>query len=149
MKASAALKRIPMFSGLSREVMARLAASCLERDLAPGEVVVKEGTLGRELYVIASGKVEVVMGAGGPKEIVLATLGPGEFFGEMSVVECRARVATVRAMEATVLFSLNRADLLKLFEKAPDQFAMLMLNMARGLCGHLRKIDQTFAARAY
>ena len=138
-----------MFNGLRKEVLTGLAGVCVERSCGAGEVLVKEGTLGREMYVIAQGRVEVVIQAGAGKELVLATLGGGDFFGEMSVVECRARVATVRALEATALYSLNRADLLKLFEKSPDQFAILMLNLARGLCGHLRAIDQVFAARAY
>ncbi len=138
-----------MFNGLRKEVLVRLVEACVGRKCFTGDVIVKEGTLGRELYAIASGKVEVVMHAGSGREIVLATLGRGDFFGEMSVVECRARVATVRVAEPSVLYSLNRADLLKLFEKSPDQFAILMLNMARGLCGHLRSIDHVFAARAY
>lgn len=68
-----------------------------------GDIIVEEGAKNREMYVVQSGRVKVVKGSG-EKETVLAVLGEGDIFGEMSLLDPRPRSATVKAMgEARVL----------------------------------------------
>jgi NADH dehydrogenase len=75
----------------------------------PGEAIVSEGELGDRFYIIENGRVEVVRhGGGAPAR--LATLGAGEYFGEMALLRDLARTATVRALEPTDVVSLGRGD---------------------------------------
>lgn len=123
-----------------------LAEACHERQAAAGEIVVEQDAVASEMFVIATGKVEVIKHLGAPGEIVLATMGPGEFFGEMCIVECMPRAATVRALEPTELYSLRNSDLLHLFHRWPDQYAILMLNISRDLCRRLRGLHDLFCS---
>jgi CRP/FNR family transcriptional regulator, cyclic AMP receptor protein len=79
-------------------------------------------------------------------ETVLAVLGPQDFLGEMSIIECVARSASVRAVEDTSLFALRGTDLYRLFQHHPDQYAIVILNIARDLSRRLRAIDEKFSA---
>jgi CRP/FNR family cyclic AMP-dependent transcriptional regulator len=95
------LNKVPIFSGLQRKHLRRLSKLMVPRSFKAGEAIVQEKGQPAGFFVITSGKVEVVRGAGGDKPQALATLGPGEFFGEMALFEGQARVATVRALEDT------------------------------------------------
>jgi CRP-like cAMP-binding protein len=64
----------------------------------------------------------------------------------MSIIECVARSASVRAVEDTFLFSLKGTDLYRLFQRHPDQYAIVILNIARDLSRRLRAIDEKFSA---
>ena len=143
------LGRMHIFAGLDDAALSALTAACRRSEGKPGEWIVREGTSGREMYLIESGGVEVVKGAGTPYEKVLASLGPGNFFGEMSLIECMIRSASIRCSEASSFYSLRNEDLLKLFQQRPDQYAILILNIARDLSRRLRAMDEVFAARAF
>lgn len=83
-----------------------------------GQVIVREGRVGAAFYMIVSGTVEVVKGLGSAQETVLATLGPGEFFGEISTVKHLPRSASVRATEDSDFLVIRRTD----FESFISQF---------------------------
>src|SRR3990172_2066913 len=103
------LKNVPIFSGLDKGHLKRLAKLMVERvaklmgerRLGAGDVIMKEGDQAAGFFVITSGKVEVVRGAGGDRPEVLNTLGPGEFFCEMSLFEGVPRSAPVRTLDDT------------------------------------------------
>jgi len=98
------------------------------------EVVFDENSLGNEMYVISSGKVRLSTAAGG-REVVLATLGPGEFFGEMALVDAVPRSAAAIAMEDnTKLVVLDQAKFLYLVGQHPP-FALVIM---RVLCERIR-----------
>lgn len=75
----------------------------------PGEAIVSEGELGDRFYIVEKGRVEVVR-AGGGAPTRLATLGAGEYFGEVALLRDLARTATVRALEPTDVVSIGRGD---------------------------------------
>ena len=81
------------------------------------------------------------------KETKLAELGEGEVFGEMSVIEAVERSASVRAIEPSLVYSLSGAALDKFRRFWPDQHAIVVMNLARGLSKRLRQLDEAFAAR--
>lgn len=95
------LNKVPIFAGLNRRHLKRLSKLMVPRSFKEGEAIVQEKDQPAGFFVITSGKVEVVRGGAGGKPQVLATLGPGEFFGEMALFEGQARSATVRALEDT------------------------------------------------
>lgn len=93
---------------------------------ADGEYVIRAGDTGTEMYVIQSGQVEVLRPSVGGAT-TLATLGPGDFFGEMSLLESLPRDADVRAMGTTTLIVINQGDLLVRIRRDPT-FAIEMLH---------------------
>ncbi len=140
---------IHVFAGLKEQTLDALAAACVPCRAKKGALVVKEGTPGREMYLIARGGVEVVKAAGSREEVVLAELSAGEFFGEMCIIECRRRSASIRALKPSLLYSLESGDLLHVFQQWPDQYGILIYNIARDLCRRLRTMDDVFAASAF
>lgn len=136
------LSTIHIFAGLDEEVMDSLAEVCKECNAEPGEIIVKQNDVANQMFVIAKGEVEIIKHLGSAEEIVLARMGSGEFFGEMCIIECMPRAATVRARQLTALYSLRNTDLLRLFRRWPDQYAILVLNISRDLCRRLRALDE-------
>jgi CRP-like cAMP-binding protein len=125
----AALGRVPLFQGVSDESMARLSAVTGEQEFPDGHFIVRQGQVGSGLYVIVSGSVRVVSGS---RE--LARLGPGDFFGELAVIDQQPRLASVQAIEDTTCLALASWDLLQLLEND----STLALNLIRGLAARLR-----------
>lgn len=134
------LATIHIFAGLNDAVVECLAASCRNLQAEAGQIIVEQGSVANEMFVIVRGKVEVIKHRGSPAEILLEKMGAGEFFGEMCILECMPRAATVRALEHTELYVLRNSDLLKLFRRWPDQYAILILNISRDLCRRLRRV---------
>ena len=104
------LKKVPIFAGLDRRHLKQLSMVMVPRAFKSGEVIFKENDQAAGFFVIASGKVEVVRDADSDNPHALATLGPGDFFGEMALFEGQARSATVRALEDTELLVMTRWD---------------------------------------
>jgi CRP-like cAMP-binding protein len=126
---AAALAGVPLFAGISADSMERLAAVAGEQDFAAGQFIVRQGQVGTGLYVILSGSVRVLRGSD-----VVARLGKGEFFGELSVIDQLPRNASVEAAESTVVLALASWDLFALLESDPK----LSLNMIKGLVARVR-----------
>ena len=126
---AAALGRLPLFAGISEESMSRLAAVSGEQQFPTGHFIVLQGQVGTGAYVIVDGSVKVVRG-----DDELATLGPGEFFGELSVIDQQPRFASVQTTEPTRVVAIASWDLLALLESDHA----LALNMIRGLVERVR-----------
>jgi CRP/FNR family transcriptional regulator, cyclic AMP receptor protein len=137
---------IPIFAGLNPEAILEIALVAEEAEFRAGQIIVTEDEPGNRMFIIRSGRVEVVKHLGQPRETVLATFGPRDFLGEMSIIECVARAASLRAIEDSFLFSLKGTDLYHLFRHQPDQYAIVILNIARDLSRRLRAIDEMFTA---
>ncbi|MGE0059185.1 MAG: Crp/Fnr family transcriptional regulator [Dehalococcoidia bacterium] len=104
------LAHVELFSELEKDDLERLAKVTVSRDFEAGDVIVREGELGVAFYTIAKGKVEVVRGLGTGNEQVLATMGEGDFFGEMALFDNEVRSASVRAAEPTECLVLTKWD---------------------------------------
>jgi CRP/FNR family transcriptional regulator, cyclic AMP receptor protein len=140
------LETIPIFAGLNADAVSEIAQSVDESEFRAGEIIVREDEPGNRMFIIHSGRVEVVKHLGQPRETVLATFGSRDFLGEMSIIECVARAASLRTIEDSFLFSLKGTDLYHLFRHHPDQYAIVILNIARDLSRRLRAIDELFTA---
>jgi len=127
------LAGVPLFGGISEASMSALAEASGEQDFAPGQFIVRQGQVGTGLYVVVSGSVKVVRGS---QE--LASLGPGQFFGELSVIDQQPRNASVQAAEQTVVLALASWELFALLEKD----TALALNLIRGLVARLREVGE-------
>src|SRR5438270_4885483 len=113
------LAAIPIFAKLSEEDRAALAALLKEREFPAHQPVFWLGERGDDFYVVERGKVAVSAPDESGKEVILATLGPGHFFGEISLLDGGPRTATVRALTDTTLLALERSDFLQFLEHNP------------------------------
>src|SRR4051794_21833126 len=110
--------------------MNRLAAVAGEQEFGAGQFIVRQGQVGTGLYVIVDGSVNVIRGA----DDLLASLEPGAFFGELSVIDQHPRNASVQATEPTTVLAVASWDLLALLESDPA----LSLNLIKGLVARVR-----------
>jgi len=116
---AARLKRIPLFANLSGEELSAVAELlCLER-FAAGETVVRQGDLGDKFYLVASGRLDVVVGGEGAERSV-NTLHDGDYFGEIGLLTDESRSATVRAAAPTDLYTLARPPFESLIAREPE-----------------------------
>jgi nitrite reductase/ring-hydroxylating ferredoxin subunit len=122
------LAKVPLFSGLSEESLEALEAFTFRRTFAPQELIVEEGRTGNGLYVILSGRVEVIKGLGGSSAQILATLEQNEPFGEMALLGEWKRSASVRAVQETECIGIDRWVFLTFLEREP-QIAIKMLEL--------------------
>jgi CRP/FNR family cyclic AMP-dependent transcriptional regulator len=124
------LRRVELFSQVSARALGLIADAAVDIEYPAGGYVVRQGQVGTGFYLIAKGRVRVVRGS-----TVLATLGPGEFFGELSVLDQAPRVAHVIADEATTCLALASWDFTKILEKNPKIALSVLKVMARRLRG--------------
>ncbi|MGD2164140.1 MAG: SpoIIE family protein phosphatase [Anaerolineae bacterium] len=131
-----ALRDLPFLRDAPADVLERLADVASERRFERGKVILHEGSSGSELYLIVEGRVEVVRG-GEADEVLLAQRGPGDFFGEMGMIEHDTRFATVRALEPTHLLEFSEKDLRSVLARRP----MILYEAVRVLSARLREAD--------
>jgi CRP/FNR family transcriptional regulator, cyclic AMP receptor protein len=109
------LRDVPFFSSISKQDLAVLAQQTDEIEVAAGKVLASEGDFGAEFFVIDSGTAEVTRGGEH-----LADLGPGDFFGEIALLEEERRVATVTATSPMTLIVMTRANFRALDRSLPQ-----------------------------
>ncbi len=143
------LQAIPIFAGLTPAALTEIESAVEEAVFHRGDIIVREGEPGNRMFIIGSGTVEVVKYLAQSGETVLAVLRSRDFLGEMSIIECVARSASVRAIEDTSLFALKGMDLYHLFQRHPDQYAIVILNIARDISRRLRALDEKYAALSH
>ncbi len=133
------LHAVPLFSGLSPEELTALAGAALVRKLPKNTIVVTEGVRSDSLYVILSGRVKVFVSDEGGHDLVLNALGPGEYFGELSLDEGprSASVATLEPCQMAVIAN----DAIKAFITHHPDAAMQLI---RVLIGHARHMTARF-----
>jgi CRP-like cAMP-binding protein len=133
------LRSLELFSDLKGGEMGELVHSLHARTYRPGEVVFVEGDIGRALFILESGKVELTRKGPGGETLSLYTLKPGEFFGEMALLESLPRSATATAIEPTRLHLLYRTKLDALLGAHPRIGVTIMSHLARLLSARLRR----------
>ena len=121
------LKRVSMFEDLDQKSLEAIANAAVEQRYEPGQDIVRQGDTGVGAFIIRSGKVDVIQDRGG-KETKLSTLGPGDVFGEMALLDEFPRSATVRAVEPTTALGIQRWHFRGILESHP-QIALALLPM--------------------
>ena len=138
------LKSVPMFSGFSPDQLRALVTMIMRRSAPRGTAVLREGGPADCLYVVMSGRLKVLMGEADGKETILSIIGPGEFFGEMSLIDDNPRSATVIAIEACELLALTRRD----FRRCLVENSNLAMAVMRVLVRRLREADRKIGSLA-
>jgi CRP-like cAMP-binding protein len=136
------LRGVPLFAHLGDEELGRLAGAARERTYPKNSVIVFEDDPGDALYLVADGQVKVVLIGEDGREVILAVLAEGDFFGEMSLIDDEPRSAHVIAMDDARLLVLRRED----FQRAMEEFPRIAFGLLRALSRRLRRADDKIGA---
>jgi CRP-like cAMP-binding protein len=120
------LAYIPLFADLSEIELVELSRLLKPRHFSPGQHIVWAGESGKEFFVIETGRVNIVLPDQLGRELVLATLGPGQFFGEISLLDGGPRTATARAESEATLLELTRDEFLDFIRRHPTVAIRIM-----------------------
>ncbi|HTE64681.1 MAG TPA: cyclic nucleotide-binding domain-containing protein [Candidatus Binatia bacterium] len=124
MDVESALASTKLLSSLDRKTIKRLADQGKHRSYAAGETIIRAGAPASALYIILSGKVHFEVAEGGPAPV--ATAGPGDFFGELALIEEHPRSATVIADEPTECILFVAWEFTALLKEFPEMAVPLM-----------------------
>ncbi len=113
------LANITPFQGLSADVLDELAGRAMERELEPGDLLMREGDPGDSLFIVASGRLRAYVENGSGETITVGEIPAGESVGEMAILSDRPRSASVRAIRRSRLIELSRTDFEHLVEREP------------------------------
>ena len=135
------LGRSPLFAALEPQAQQQLRSQMVEVRLARGQTLFTEGDPGDRLYVVTEGKVKLGRTAADGRENLLAVMGPGEMFGELSLFDPGPRTATATAVTDTALRGLGHTDLQPWLTEHPEVAAQLLAALAR----RLRRTNEAMA----
>ena len=138
----------PFFGGLPDGSLDLLTSMLVERRFEAGSAVVAEGEPGRSLFIVKSGRLAVSKRTSSGRVIPISVLQPGDFFGEMTLIEMQNRSATVVAEAPTVLYELTAQNLYACYKADIHAYVIVLQNINRELCRRLRRADERFARRA-
>jgi CRP-like cAMP-binding protein len=135
------LRQAPLFSALDDEAAAALRSSMGEGRLRRGEVLFHEGDAGDKLYIVTDGKIKLGRTSSDGRENLLAIMGPGQMFGELSLFDPGPRSATVTAITDTTFLSLSHDDMMRWLDGRPA----VALGLLSQLAGRLRRSNDVVA----
>ena len=135
------LRTIPLFSGLSREDIAKILGKLEERSFSAGATVFSQGEKGDAFYFIQSGAVQVVLESAGGRRESIAVFGPQDWFGEMALLSGEPRSATIITVKETTVWRLSREAWDELIEKHPTW----LLHFCATLSKRLANLEQQYS----
>lgn len=138
------LQRVPIFSALSPFQLAQLASTVTKKRVKRGELIVEQGKKSHTLFIILSGRARVVMTDRRAKEVILDILTPGDYIGEMSLIDGKSHSANVQAEVQTDLLVLGHTE----FNKCLAENHATANSVIKGLANRLRKADETISSLA-
>ena len=144
MVSTAVLKAVPLFASFPDDQLRLLTPVITRRSLPRSTTVMASGDPTDSLYIVLSGRLKVMMSDAEGKEVILSILGPGEFFGEMGLIDDAPRSASVVSIEACELLSIAKRDFKKCLA---ENFEMAQAVM-RGLVRRLRDADRKIGSLA-
>ncbi len=122
------LAKVPLFASCTPEEIERIASAAQENDFDAGQLIITQGTPGQAFYLTLSGRVEILRDGRS-----LGAYGPGDFFGEMSLLDNAPRSATIRALDPTRCLMLSSWDFKALLEEYPSIAVKLLEVLSRRL----------------
>jgi CRP/FNR family cyclic AMP-dependent transcriptional regulator len=134
------LQRMPVFGAIREDALRLLLEHCRPVEVPAGGYFFRENDAADSMFVLEAGRASVIKSWRG-REFVLHGLDAGDCFGEMALMDLFPRSASVRADEDCRAIELTNADLLHLFERDAEQFALIQMNIGREVCRRLRATD--------
>lgn len=139
------LKGIEIFESLSVSELAAIASIVEEIDVPPGEVIIREGSFGETMYLITKGEVSVIKEMGKPNEIEIDRIKPGEYCGEMALIEDIQRSASIRTEKPSSFMVLHKHE----FRELVREYPQIGLEISKVLSGRIRKLHKKIERREY
>lgn len=136
------LHKTALFMGSSKEEIELILGLFQERRIKPNSTIFTENMPAEALYIVKSGTVRITMMAGEGEEQGLLLLGPGEFFGELALVQESNRLVTARAEAPVELLILTRKDFHVLIELAPRTAARVLVIVAKLLAMRIKAYSE-------
>jgi CRP/FNR family cyclic AMP-dependent transcriptional regulator len=133
------LEDIPIFSDLPPDDLQAIAGHARAKTIPKNTIVITEGDESNSLYVIMSGKVKVYLSADDGKEVILNIQGPGEYFGELAVMDAGPRSASIMTLERSQFSIISKDDFQEFLSRNPSIALRLMQAMAR----RIRALSET------
>jgi len=140
----AMLTNVPLFSALRESELQSLLAHAAKKVVPKNTIVISEGDRTDSLYVILSGKVKVFLQDEEGKEIILNSQGPGEYFGEMALIDEEPRSASVMTTEMSIFMVVSKGDFRQCLADHPD----MALSLIKGLSHRLRLLTENVRSLA-
>jgi len=131
----AALKNVSLFEGLEESTLRAIASHAVTRTFPKNAILISEGDHSDALYVILSGRVKIYYSDEDGKEIVLSTLGPDGYFGELALIDGEPRSASVMTLESTRMLIIARRDFMQYLSSEP----VIALNLLKVVVRKLRR----------
>jgi len=138
------IRRVPLFSLLTNDQAQSIADSVVKRRYRRGEIIVEHGRKSNSLYILLTGRARVLTSDSRGREVILAVLQPGDYVGEMSLIDNEPHSATVRAEVQTDMLILGRAE----FSRCLPENSSLSYAIMRGLVNRLRSADRQIESLA-
>ena len=142
------LKKVYLFHGLSSRDISQVVARLMEKSYGEGEIIFQEGDVGRACFIVSEGAVEIFRADPiSGREEQMGVFGPGDFFGEMVLLDELPRSATARTVSATRLHILYKSHFDVLLANHGRVALELLHNLARLLSARLRRQNEDFLSR--
>mgnify|MGYP000433399773 CR=1 FL=1 len=125
------LECVEIFAGLNQQELTALADNVVTKQCQKNSVVISEGDLADSLYLIESGRVKVYCSDKGGKEFIMNTLGEGDYFGELALLDDDRRSASVRTLESSTFSIIYKDDFNKVLDERPNIAKILIKNLTR------------------
>ena len=138
------IRRVPLFSMLTNDQAQTIADSVVKRRFRRGEIIVEHGRKSNALYILLNGRARVLTADSRGREVILAALHPGDYVGEMSLIDDAPHSATVRAEVQTDMLVLGRAE----FARCLPEVSSLAYAILHGLVQRLRAADRQIESLA-
>jgi CRP/FNR family cyclic AMP-dependent transcriptional regulator len=141
---TAVLKTVPLFTSFPEDYLRMLTAVVTRKSAPRSTTIMASGDAIDSLYMILSGRLKVMMSDSDGKEVILSILGPGEFFGEMGLIDDEPRSASVVTIEPCELLSIAKRD----FKKCMAENFEMTMTVMRGIVKRLREADKKIGSLA-
>ena len=138
------IRRVPLFSMLTESQAIAVADAVVKRRFKRGEVIVEQGKKSNALFILLNGRARVLTADSRGREVILATLQPGDHIGEMSLIDTQPHSATVRAEIQTDVLMLGRLE----FARCLPENTSMAYAVMRGLVQRLRHADRKIESLA-
>ena len=125
------MQRVPLFQGLKNRQLELLAKRFVERNYQAGQAIVTQGHGGEGFFLVVSGKAEAIRERSDGSKVVVNSFGPGNFFGEMALLDDGLRTASVVTTESTQCLALTRWDFLGTLREDADMAVSILQEMAK------------------
>ena len=131
------LKKVPIFSNLDDDELMKIRKLCVTQHYEKDRLILIEEDIGKTLFLIQKGRFKVSRMSDDGREVILSIIGPGGFFGELSLIDGKTRSASVTAIEDSEALLLYRSEFIELLEDYPQ----IGISLLKELASRIRKSD--------